>query len=78
VAYDNRRHPILLKTTHHSAFSCSSFLKLYNCWWKRDALDKGQSPLPDVTIQDMDLFSAINVHKGHDQTDMLKNYWSTL
>lgn len=34
MAYDKRKHPILLKTAHHTAFSCYSLLKVKNCWWK--------------------------------------------
>jgi hypothetical protein len=43
-----------------------------------DALDEGQSPLPEATIQEMYSCLALKVHKGHDQMDMLKDYWSTL
>jgi hypothetical protein len=39
-------------------------------------LDKGQTPLPDVTAQEMYMFLAIIVYM--DQKDMLKDYWSTL
>jgi len=42
-----------------------------------DTLDKGKSPLPDVTIQEMCSFLAIIVHIGHDQKDTLEAYWST-
>jgi hypothetical protein len=39
--------------------------------------DKGWSPLPDVTIQEMYTFLAIIVQMVHDQKDRLKAYWST-
>jgi hypothetical protein len=37
-----------------------------------------ESPLPDMTVQEMYLFLAIVVQMGHDQRDVLKDYWSTL
>ena len=40
-----------------------------------DTLDEGQSPLPEVTVQEMHLFLAITVWTGHDQKDTLKDYW---
>jgi hypothetical protein len=39
-----------------------------------DILDEGQSPLPDVIVQEMYLFLAIFVRMGHNQKDNLKNY----
>jgi hypothetical protein len=39
-------------------------------------LDKGQTPLPDVTAQKIHTFLAIIGYM--DQKDMPKNYWSTL
>jgi len=39
-------------------------------------LDKGQTPLPDVTAQEMCMFLAIIVYM--DQKDVLKGYLSTL
>ena len=35
VGYDKQKHPTSIKTLPHWAFPFSSFLKLYNCWWKR-------------------------------------------
>jgi len=46
-------------------------------WIYFDTLDKGWSPLPDVTIQEMYSFLAIIVQMGHDQKDMMKAYWNT-
>jgi len=42
-----------------------------------DTLDEVQSPLPDVTVQEMSLFLAIIVQMGHNQRGMLKDYWWT-
>jgi hypothetical protein len=39
-------------------------------------LDEGQTPMPDVTAQEMCMFLAIIGYMG--QKDMLKDYWSTL
>jgi hypothetical protein len=41
-------------------------------WMKDDPL------LSDMTVQEMCLFLAIYVQVGHNQRDMLKDYWSTL
>jgi hypothetical protein len=42
-----------------------------------DTLDKRQSPLSDVTTQEMYMFFAIIVQVGHNQKDTLEDYWST-
>jgi len=39
-------------------------------------LEKGQTPPPDVTAQEMCMFLAIIVYM--EQKDMLKDNWSTL
>jgi hypothetical protein len=86
VGNDKERHPTSIKTLPHCMFSCSSVLKEYNCWWKRHiaiitttrTLDDGQSPLPNVTIQEMCLYLDITVQMRHNQKDTLKGYWSTL
>ena len=76
VSHDKQMNPTSIKTLPHCAYSCSSFLKLYNSWWKRqnrhyhqylDTLDEERSPLPDVTVQEMCLFLAIIVQMGHNQ-----------
>jgi hypothetical protein len=41
----------------------------------RDTLDKGQSPLPNKTLQEMCLFLAIIAQTGHNHMDSLKDYW---
>jgi hypothetical protein len=43
-----------------------------------DTLDKGQSVLPDMTVQEMCSFLAIILQMGHDLKDTLKAYWSTV
>jgi hypothetical protein len=43
-----------------------------------DTLDERQSPLPDMKIQEMCLLLAIIVQMGHNQVDMLKDYWLKL
>ena len=43
-----------------------------------DALDEGQSPLPDMTIQETCLFLAIILQMGHNQRDTLSDYCLTL
>jgi len=43
-----------------------------------NTLDEGHSPLPDMTVQEMCLFLATVVQMGHDQRDVLKDYWLTL
>jgi len=35
MGYDKQRYPTSIKTLCHWVFSCSSFLKLCSCWWKR-------------------------------------------
>jgi len=40
-----------------------------------DALDGGQSSLPDMTVQEMGLFLAVTLQMGHDQRDTLSDYW---
>ena len=40
-----------------------------------DALDEGHSSLPGITVQEMCLFLAITLQIGHDQRDMLSDYW---
>jgi hypothetical protein len=66
-------------------FSCSSFFKQYNCWWKRQidittntwTLVEGYFPLPDMTVEKKCLFLAIIVQLVNDQRDT-KGCWSTL
>jgi hypothetical protein len=43
-----------------------------------DMLDEEQSPLPDVTVQEICLFVTIIVQMGHNKRGMLKDYWWTL
>jgi hypothetical protein len=43
-----------------------------------DMPDKGHDPLSDMNIQKMYLISSIIVQMGHDQSDILKDHWSTL
>ena len=43
-----------------------------------DTLDDGQSPLHNVTIQEMCLYLDIIAKMMHNQRDTLKVYWSTL
>jgi hypothetical protein len=43
-----------------------------------DALDEGQSPLSDMTVQEMCLFLAVTLQMGHDQRDTLSEHWLTL
>jgi hypothetical protein len=50
--------------------------RYYHQYW--DTLDEGRSPLHEMTVQDMCLFLAIILQMGHNQRDMLKDYWSTL
>jgi len=38
-----------------------------------DTLGDGQSPLPDMTVQEMCLFLVIVVQMGHDQRDLLRD-----
>jgi hypothetical protein len=85
VSYNKQRYPTSVNTFPHCAFSCSSFLKLYNCWKRQIdintstwTLDEGWSPLPDMTVQKMCLFLAIIVQMVHDQRDTLKDCWLTL
>jgi len=57
------------------------FWKFFSCWWKTLILPNtpdGQSPLLDVTIQEMYSFLAISVQMRHDQKDPMKAYWSTV
>lgn len=35
IRIQQKEAPHITKTLTHSVFSCSSFLKLCNCWWKR-------------------------------------------
>jgi hypothetical protein len=51
------------------------FWKFFSCWWKTLILPNtpdGQSPLLDVTIQEMYSFLAVTVQMGHDKKDTLK------
>jgi hypothetical protein len=43
-----------------------------------NTLDRGCSPLPDITILEIYLFLSIIVQLDDDQRKRLKNYWSTL
>jgi len=43
-----------------------------------DTVDVRRSPLPNVTIQEMCLYLDIIVKMGHNQSDTLKDYRSTL
>ena len=43
-----------------------------------DALDEGQTLLPDMTVQETCLFLVIILQMGHDQRDTLSDYWLTL
>jgi hypothetical protein len=43
-----------------------------------DTLGKRLSTLPDVTVQEMRLSLAIVLQMGHNQRDVLKDYWLTL
>jgi hypothetical protein len=36
------------------------------------------SQLPDMTVQEMQIFLAHIIQMGHDEWDILKGYWSTL
>ena len=63
------------------------FLKLYNCWWKRQIdiitstwthwMNDGPHCLM-WTVLEMCLFLAIILQMRHGQRDGLKDYWSTL
>ena len=43
-----------------------------------DTQDERRCALLGITVQDLCLFLAINVQMGHDQRDMLNDYWSAL
>ena len=84
---DKHSHPTSIKAVCHWVFPCSSFMKLYSCSWKRqiDIITSiwthwimDSPPLPDVTVQETCLFLAIIVQMGHNQRDMLQDYWLTL
>jgi len=78
--------PTSLKTLGHEVFSCFFFLIIQmlveetNRYYHQylHALDKGQSPLPDMTVQKTCLFLAVILQMGHDQRDTLSDYWLTL
>jgi hypothetical protein len=42
----------------------------------RDSLDDGQSPLPDLTVQEMYSLLALILQMQHDIRDTLKAYWT--
>jgi hypothetical protein len=44
----------------------------------KDHLHLPPPPPSDVTMSDMLLFLAVTIQMGHDITDTLKHYWSTL
>jgi hypothetical protein len=43
-----------------------------------DSLDDGWTPLPDVTLKEMYSFLALILQMGHDMSDTLKAYWTTI
>ena len=78
------RHTEAPQALGHGVFSCSSFFEIVqlmveetNRYYHQylDALDEGQSSLPEMTVQEMCLFLAINLQMGHDQRDTLSDYW---
>jgi hypothetical protein len=79
-----RGTPTPLKTLGHGVFSCSSFFEIIQLLVEEtiryyhqyfDAVNEGQSPLPDMTVQELCLFWAITLQMGHDQRDTLSDYW---
>ena len=69
----------------HLLFSCCILQKLLHCWlWRLnryyhdhlDRLDKGPSPLPDVTEAKMLEFLVITIQMGHCIQDKLKDNWA--
>jgi hypothetical protein len=46
------------------------------CHHYLDTLDKGRSPLHNMSVQEMYLFLAFIVQMGHNQEDTLNGYWS--
>jgi len=84
-AYNKQRHltsikTLLLSVFVHFFFGIIQLLEETNRYYHYycDTLDEGWSPLSDMTVQDMCLLLAIIEQMGHNQRDMLKDYWSKL